>query len=852
MKISKYLVALPLLSIFFVLSILLAPSANAHPNRGMHATFDMRPGASCPSGSSGIQTAHWVYFTPRSGSNNWYFTVREGTSSVTATMHFETYICANAGYSSVPQNYKDFWNISSRINFGFGNERGDRNGNNSPDKEVNEGRVSKPGTAHTTRSVTINTSGLRARSSTYRLCFSWQGWGDYGVWVSTPASNTCIDVFVVKPPPPPPQYYVQHARWLGGTTLDTFYGPKPGTNITLRSDVETEAPHRGNPPASTHRIKTNGSSYTNSRLTSSSTSSWRINNGPHYSSSPNRSRTYRIKRGLPVRHGNRICFGASTTNWWGKSSPPPARIYQPGQRNIGRCYTIYNRRFGMRQPTVTNDDTATPGGIFNTRFNACNDDLGEVTSQGYTGASRYSTPSGNRVRYVVSADAELSRRSGSALNGQINRSFGSCETVDIDWNVSNTANIGEDLCVRLTVINVRGFSDGTGMSGTKTISTCAGDEPVVSFQPYSVFNGSDIWAGGLFANTNTSGNLDTQSCNRTAYTTSSPPAMPEAVHAFVEGNHIVRATKGGNVFLGAHSQYGTFALDEIFGFGSANFVSNSSSSGVTGPGKSAQRLSFASAPFANAGYYFGDPADVSSPRCINDLWGALEPHAVDPGIANAGALVGSNRSGVFLMNNPDTIGQTGNSNTITVPAGSQKVLIASAGDRIHIKDNIVYENSGSGYSSAEDIPSLIIIGKNHNIDIAPEVTQLDGVYIATPRASQASAGVFRTCQGSFYQSDVNSNNRTDNLQLNNCDDDLSLNGAVVARRVDLYRTGGRGHLHQLGASDGHQNTAQLKQNKFSAEIFDLNPEIYLSFPTFPDNTNASLRTQQIRDLPPVQ
>jgi hypothetical protein len=243
---------------------------------------------------------------------------------------------------------------------------------------------------------------------------------------------------------------------------------------------------------------------------------------------------------------------------------------------------------------------------------------------------------------------------------------------------------------------------------------------------------------------------------------------------------------------GGLTEYGAFALGKITNFGSA---SKALTNPASGPGK---MLTFSNINSSNLGF-FGAPQ-----HCINSYIGTYngtpvttQPSAID---------VGGQPSGTIHMAGNHTFHGT-------VPNGAQQIYLVE-GDVTIDNTGIKYTDS---YNSLGDVPSLVIIATG-NILVRDSVTQMDGVFVAK--------NTFNTC----------SNAPSGNLSVNDCKEQLVINGSVIAGNMNLVRT--------YGADGG--NDADRKR---PAEIFNTGAELYLRNALTGDSVNT-LRVVDEKDLPP--
>lgn len=344
---------------------------------------------------------------------------------------------------------------------------------------------------------------------------------------------------------------------------------------------------------------------------------------------------------------------------------------------------------------------------------------------------------------------------------------------------------GDDVCVRVAFTPTSGYSDADRSrdAGSFSQEYCL----TVAERPFFTVENHDIWAGAVW---------DAGGACTTA-------ANPEGE---IEN---ARATFGATT-VGGFGEYAGYAIEQIMGFGTQNVASG------TG-------LTFAN---DNAPTSFGEilgAGATSPPRCLNDYFGEL--------------FDGSSLTGASI----DSIGgggdetrhysgdQTLNAN-VTIQARKTVVI---DGD-LYIRNNIEYGNFtyNPGSMSITGGPSLAFIVKG-NIYIDQSVEELNGLYIAQPDGG--SGGIIDTCSSGlgspviFLATDV-------------CDEQLTINGAVVAEHILMRRTHG-GVLREFdGSVTG------------GAEQFNFNPMMYLHQPILDPIGGATGRDfplLQLKDLPPV-
>lgn len=168
-------------------------------------------------------------------------------------------------------------------------------------------------------------------------------------------------------------------------------------------------------------------------------------------------------------------------------------------------------------------------------------------------------------------------------------------------------------------------------------------------------------------------------------------------------------------------------------------------------------------------------------------------------------------SGSYKTNGPITL--TGG----TLPAGRTIVINTynvntKKYDDITISGNITY--TGAALLSGGQIPQLVLIAGNINIE--DKVSQVDGWLSAE--------GTLNTC----------SNVKRTTITINNCKNLLTINGPVMAKDVQLWRTAG-----SLDADNSGD----------PAEVFNLRPDAYL-WGLSQSAQSGRLETVYTQELPP--
>lgn len=108
----------------------------------------------------------------------------------------------------------------------------------------------------------------------------------------------------------------------------------------------------------------------------------------------------------------------------------------------------------------------------------------------------------------------------------------------------------------------------------------------------------------------------------------------------------------------------------------------------------------------------------------------------------------------------------------TLPKGKTVIVYVPNGT-ITVNGNIGYDDGGDTYRRIEDIPQVVLIAKN--INIREPVARVDA-WLVAPGVG-ADGGIIDTCYGF-----------TGSLRVSVCAQPLTINGPVIARQINLWRT----------------------------------------------------------------
>jgi len=170
----------------------------------------------------------------------------------------------------------------------------------------------------------------------------------------------------------------------------------------------------------------------------------------------------------------------------------------------------------------------------------------------------------------------------------------------------------------------------------------------------------------------------------------------------------------------------------------------------------------------------------------------------------------------------------------TVSAGTDLTLFVNG--NVYIGGNVTY----GSYTEAS-VPKFALVVKG-NIYIAPSVTQLDGVYIAQP-TSGTTAGVIWTC----YDTTPSASNSTYGPWIHdNCQQKLTVNGALIAQQVNFLRVPANSNVSAVSPSASESATSNN-----AAEVINYTPSMVIGGPFFNPPASSSLKIESLVSLPPL-
>ncbi len=355
-------------------------------------------------------------------------------------------------------------------------------------------------------------------------------------------------------------------------------------------------------------------------------------------------------------------------------------------------------------------------------------------------------------------------------------------------------------------INASVNATGDGISSGNV--TCTGTATVTAADyPYLKIYGADIRAGGGFGSGTC--NSSTGGVFGFGYRPGTPATSTD--------------------YRGTSSQLGIMSLLNVNGVYSA-----------------AQRTASPTVPrgltFSSTGgdsTYGGDFDGTASGGgiCIPDYFNNTRSGSVGKvGTVNAAIAASPEGKSQYTAN---TLGGSGD---ITVPLRHQVA--------VYIDGNLVIDRNitlATGAGQPSDLPFFALIVRG-NIYIAPNVSRLDGLYIAQPNnGQQATQGRIYTC----------SNGATPYVAANiatACDDNqLVINGALVAQQVKFLRT--LRSLRDTPSTSEAPNFANGTGTN-AAEVINYTPEMYIAPSPLLDPVTSAAGTgvnryDAIYSLPPV-
>lgn len=357
-----------------------------------------------------------------------------------------------------------------------------------------------------------------------------------------------------------------------------------------------------------------------------------------------------------------------------------------------------------------------------------------------------------------------------------------CWNVALNDNVGyvGSASLGTDPISGLIIRDPPRYPTTTDSNNTDDI--CG---PRVEDQPYMAAFGADVIAGnGIGANCNTDNG------------------------GIIAGRYNVDRSQGSG------AQFAAIAMAQIDQFASAKMRANTPLG-----------LSFAS----NTGSYGGNYAGT---HCITDYYAQM-PSDLTPASNLNSELNGG--PGQFAHSVDSAAINAAGKNKIS---NSRHITLYADGD-VELARNIEYKNYN--WTQAGEIPSFFLI-VDGNLYIDKDVTQLDGIYIAT---------------GNIYTCSEGRNGFAVTSMFVECDEQLTVNGALIANTIKLNRSAQSST--RSDTQNQHPNitgsytcATGVQRQLCAAEVINFSPELYLTNPSLPASSSpGQARYDAITTLPPV-
>lgn len=357
-------------------------------------------------------------------------------------------------------------------------------------------------------------------------------------------------------------------------------------------------------------------------------------------------------------------------------------------------------------------------------------------------------------------------------------------------------------------------------------------------KPYLKTFGGDLMTGGWFRGTSGCAN------NYQNPTFSSPTFNTDNRNGGIL-SYYQSSPKGG-----ASSQYGVMALGEVDGRRAGDGFY---SSGVQNSA-SVKALTFANTD-GTLPYGGVLEGSVDQSHCVPDYFSKVNRNnpSVQALQANwRSVLINAGGDGTYYGDAPsgnsyDLFGSSG-SGDVTVKTGKRVTIFVNGS--VYISQNIIYDPG----SSVDSTPKFALIAKG-SIYVDPNVTRLDGFYVAQPKDNTAASltadtGIFWSCHGSSLSQTIDIY-----YPAVNCTRTLVINGGVVAKQLNLLRVKG----DVSGATGAEDSIATVSSctppgTCNVAEVFNYTPAVLTGGSFFDTNNSGSsnvLPIDSLISLPPV-
>jgi len=339
-----------------------------------------------------------------------------------------------------------------------------------------------------------------------------------------------------------------------------------------------------------------------------------------------------------------------------------------------------------------------------------------------------------------------------------------------------------------------------------------------STRPFLTINQGDVSIGGGFAKFDAA--TGTSTCPLPG---TSGYVSPNGTNLYPGG---IRTFAHPSGQTGSSVDFAAFALGLIDGDAKGPYGFYSSD--INGGGENIYNtLSFANVGVGveALGGVLGGPSPSQSAHCIPDFFNSTRDIS-KPFSPLDNLNISSLTTGQYYYqpnsNNYVEISSNGNTN----PGNQYSIYIKG---NVYITANEI-KYQGKWEPDPKKIPYMALIVEG-DISIAPNVTRLDGLYIAQPDAN-GNGGYFSTCSLDGNAVSISANQISSECRAK----DFTLNGAVIAKRVVPVRSMGT-----------------LSEPNGPAENFNFVPSMVVGLPNFLPTTGAVIPfpLQNLLSLPPV-
>ncbi|MCB9821227.1 hypothetical protein H6798_01650 [Candidatus Nomurabacteria bacterium] len=352
------------------------------------------------------------------------------------------------------------------------------------------------------------------------------------------------------------------------------------------------------------------------------------------------------------------------------------------------------------------------------------------------------------------------------------------------------------------------FTINYGLAGDLTLSCNDSSGNRIAQLPYFKVYEADVVTGAAFGLGNTSNACDAGYIRRTS---SLGKALGFARLDTVTG-----------YYSGASVEFALRAQDAVNGV-----VSNLNNA------TNAKSLTFANTLPASPtwGGSFGSSTCVANywyPASLQTSWSNVNNYTLNSGVGRSDAAYIRPASGTLTLRGS---GNIRNRHALYVDGN---LLITDGGGGAQIN------YGGYDWQTVDDIPTIYIYVRG-NIYIAPGVTSIDAVLIALPVDTSSPADNLADSGGKIYTCSTGglANPATHYARCNN---QLVINGALVADEVHFGRTNGSTSLSAYNEGPTSPNIA---------EVIYMSPEYYLATPPQPAVSSSLYQTDSAQTLPPT-